>query len=443
MENGQNDDRCGSTHPEGPFTLETVELDDLRADEVLVRIEAAGVCHTDLEMQHIVPMPAVVGHESAGVVEEVGPAVDYVKPGDRVIISWPACGECPSCISGRRDLCHVQFPLLFSGRRLDGSSTIKLGDEWISGAFFQQSSFAEYSIAPAGSLVKVEDDLPWELLAALPCGVMTGSGSIINALQVGVRDDLVILGAGGVGMSAIMAGRLVGADPIIAVDINPDRLALALELGATHVVNAATDDVVARLAEIVPGGLRFAFDASGAPSSWSSALLSLGNGGVFGIAAPPRADGFGVDPNVMLSKARSDPVHPGRRGHSPDLLTQAHEVVQAGTIPRRQADQDLSLRRHQRGLRRGESRPGGQAGAAHAVAQADACPPGLRAPAPRCHEPPEDGSGRRTQDPLHATRAVKAPAPIGILVSFVGATRGFVSEAGRAVEAYLCKEKRS
>jgi aryl-alcohol dehydrogenase len=289
--------------PEGPFTLETVALDDLRADEVLVRIEAAGVCHTDLEMQHIVPMPAVVGHESAGIVEETGSSVDYVKPGDRVIISWPACGECPSCISGRRDLCYVQFPLLFSGRRLDGSQTIKLGNEWISGAFFQQSSFAEYSIAPSSSLVRVENDLPWELLGALPCGVMTGAGSIINALQVGVREDLAVFGAGGVGMSAIMAGRLVGADPIIAVDINSDRLALALELGATHVVNAATEDVVAKLAEIVPEGLRFAFDASGAPSSWSSALLSLGSGGVFGIAAPPRADGFGVDPNVMLSKA--------------------------------------------------------------------------------------------------------------------------------------------
>ncbi len=289
--------------PEGPFTLESVELDDLRADEVLVRIAAVGVCHTDLEMQHVVPMPAVVGHEAAGVVEETGAAVDYVKPGDRVIISWPACGECPSCISGRRDLCYNQFALLFSGRRLDGSHTIKLEGKWISGAFFQQSSFATYSIAPADSLIRVEDDLPWELLASLPCGVMTGAGSVINALQVGVRDDLLVFGVGGVGMSAVMAGRLVGADPIIAVDVNADRLALALELGATHAVNAATEDVVAQVGEIVPGGVRFAFDASGAPASWTSALLSIGVGGVFGVAAPPRGSEFGVDPNVMLSKA--------------------------------------------------------------------------------------------------------------------------------------------
>jgi aryl-alcohol dehydrogenase len=289
--------------PEGPFTLESVELDDLRADEVLVRIVAAGVCHTDLEMQHVVPMPAVVGHEAAGVVEEKGANVDYVDVGDRVIISWPACGKCPRCISGRRDICDNLFPLLFSGRRLDGSHTIKLEGKWVSGAFFQQSSFATYSIAPADSLIRVQDDTPWELLAALPCGVMTGAGSVINALQVGVRDDLLVFGVGGVGMSAVMAGRLVGADPIIAVDVNVDRLALALELGATHAVNAATEDVVARVGEIAPGGVRFAFDASGAPASWTSALLSIGGGGVFGVAAPPRGAGFGVDPNVMLSKA--------------------------------------------------------------------------------------------------------------------------------------------
>src|SRR3990170_3263158 len=101
--------------PGGQFTLESVELDDLRADEVLVRIEAAGVCHTDMNMQHVVPMPIVLGHEAAGVVEETGPGVDYVKPGDRVIVSWPACGECGSCISGRRDICERQFELLFSG----------------------------------------------------------------------------------------------------------------------------------------------------------------------------------------------------------------------------------------------------------------------------------------------------------------------------------------
>jgi aryl-alcohol dehydrogenase len=288
--------------PGGEFLLETVELDGLRTGEVLVKIEAAGVCHTDMNMQHVVPMPAIFGHEGAGVVEETGPGVTYVKPGDRVIISWPACGECPSCVSGRRDICDVQFPLLFTGRRLDGSQTVKLGGEWISGAFFQQSSFATHAITPANSLVRVEDDLPPELLAALPCGVMTGAGSILNAMKVSVADDLVVFGAGGVGLSAVMAGRLVGASPIVAVDINADRLALALELGATHTVNAAEGDVVPRIKELIPRGARFTYDTTGVESSWRAAAQCLGTGGTFGNVALPVAERQDFDPIAMLSK---------------------------------------------------------------------------------------------------------------------------------------------
>jgi len=288
--------------PGGRFTLESVELDDLRAGEVLVRIEAAGVCHTDMNMQTVVPMPAVFGHEGAGVVEEIGAGVDYVGPGDRVIISWPACGGCPSCISGRRDICDNQFPLLFSGRRLDGSQTVKLGGEWISGAFFQQSSFATHAIAPANSLVRVEDDLPPELLAALPCGLMTGAGSILNAMKVGVQDDLVVFGAGGVGLSAVMAGRLVGADPIIAVDVNSERLTLALELGATHALNAAEGDIVARIREVVPRGVRFCYDTSGVESAWKAAAQCLGMGGTLGTVALPTTDTFDFQALELLSK---------------------------------------------------------------------------------------------------------------------------------------------
>jgi aryl-alcohol dehydrogenase len=286
----------------GPYTLESVELDNLRADEVLVRIEAAGVCHTDANMQFLLQMPAVVGHEGAGVVEEVGASVDYVKPGDRVILSWPACGTCPNCLSGRRYICDNAFPLLFGGRRLDGSQTIKLNGDWISGAFFQQSSFASYAIAPANSLVRVEDDTPPEILAALPCGVMTGAGAVLNALAVGPQDNFVVFGAGGVGLSAVMAAHLAGADPIVAVDVSAERLSLALDLGATHVLNAAMDDVVERLKEIAPGGVRYAFDTSSAVGSWTAALTSLRSGGTFGVAAPPLAGQFGVHPDVMLSK---------------------------------------------------------------------------------------------------------------------------------------------
>jgi len=289
--------------PEGTFSIEDIELDDLRANEVYVRIEAVGVCHTDINMQQFLPMPAVVGHEGAGVIEAVGAGVDYVKPGDKVMISWPECGECPSCAVGRRDICDIQFPLNFGGRRKDGSSTVKLKGEWISGAFFQQSSFSTYALTLADSVVKVEDDeVPWEILAALPCGVMTGAGAVTNSLGVTAQDDLMVLGTGAVGLSAIMAANLVGASPIVAVDINDDRLALARELGATHTFNAKRDDVVAGVKEIVPRGLKFAFDTSGVAASWATAVRSLCMGGTFGGAASPVSPEFGFHPVEAFAK---------------------------------------------------------------------------------------------------------------------------------------------
>jgi len=287
----------------GHYSLEQVELDDLRPDEVYVRIEACGCCHTDVTMQHVMPMPAVIGHEGAGVVEEVGSGVDYVKPGDRVILSWPACGVCPNCVEGKRYICDEQFSLLFRGTRPDGSQTIKWNGEWITGSFFQQSSFATKAIAPAEALVKVEDDVPPEILAALPCGVMTGSGSVLNAMGVGAQDDLVVFGAGGVGLSGVMAGRLAGADPIIAVDVSPERLDLALELGATHTVNAAQEDVVARVAEILPGGATMVLEASGAGAAWEAAGHILRYGGTFGSAGVPMGDTLSGHPPDMFSKA--------------------------------------------------------------------------------------------------------------------------------------------
>ena len=287
----------------GKYALEKVELDDLRPDEVYVRIEACGLCHTDVTMQHVMPMPAVIGHEGAGVVEEVGSGVDYVKSGDRVILSWPACGVCPNCVEGKRYICDEQFSLLFKGTRPDGSKTIKWNGEWITGSFFQQSSFASHVIAPAELLVKVEEDVPPEILAALPCGVMTGAGSVLNAMGVGAQDDLVVFGAGGVGLSGVMAGHLTGADPIIAVDVNSERLSLAQELGATHVVNAAEEDVVARVMEIVPGGVRQVLEASGVGDAWEAAGHILRYGGTFGSAGVPMGDTLSGHPPDMFSKA--------------------------------------------------------------------------------------------------------------------------------------------
>jgi aryl-alcohol dehydrogenase len=252
--------------PEGKFAIEDVELDDLHAGEAYVKIEAVGVCHTDMNMQFLLGMPAVVGHEGTGVVEEVAPGVEYVKPGDRVIISWPTCGTCPKCIVGRLDICERQFPLNFGGKRADGTPTIKLKGEWVHGSYFQQSSFATHVVVPVSSLIKVDDDIPAEVRAAMPCGIMTGSGAVVNALELGPKDDLVVFGAGAVGLSAIMAAKVSGVYPLVAVDVHPQRLQLAMELGATH-----------------------AFNASAKQSSITTAAQCLGSGGAFGIVAVPEA----------------------------------------------------------------------------------------------------------------------------------------------------------
>ena len=319
--------------PGAPYTLEAVELDDLRSNEVYVRIEAAGVCHTDANMQGLLPMPAVVGHEGVGVVEEIGSAVTEVKPGDRVIVSWPACGECHSCLTGERYVCDNAFPLLFGGRRLDGSQTIKMNGEWISGSWFQQSSFATYAIAASESLVKVGDDVPPEILAALPCGAMTGAGGILSALKVGPVDEVLILGAGGVGQAAVMAAHMAGAYPIIAVARNPKRLELALELGATHTVNAATEDVPARVMEISPGGVRYAFDSSGAVSMWHAAAVTLRAGGTFGVCAAAEQETLGGSPHFFLSKGARIQFIMGGNVVPRDFLPKMIEWYKQGRFP--------------------------------------------------------------------------------------------------------------
>lgn len=240
--------------PGGPLSIETLELDGPRADEILVRIVASGICHTDIDFcdtWDAGDTPVVLGHEGAGVVDEVGSRVKLVKPGDHVVLSYQSCGRCGQCKSGLPTDCERFWDLNFGFERLDGSNALHLSG--VRGHFFGQSSFATHSLVTSRNLVKVSEDLPLEVLAPLGCGLQTGAATVMNALQVSEEAGIAVFGTGAVGLAALMAARIVHAHPIIGVDRVPHRLELARELGATHVIDTRQDDVPDRIAEISEG----------------------------------------------------------------------------------------------------------------------------------------------------------------------------------------------
>jgi len=278
------------------FTLEALTIDDPRADEVLVRVVGVGICHTDLAVrdQHLpVPLPVVLGHEGAGIVEKVGSGVTGLKAGDKVIISFNSCGECPSCDHHHPTYCYNFGPHNFSGSRADGSFTLQGADGPVHGNFFGQSSFATYALATQRNVVRVPDEaahLPLERLAPLGCGLMTGAGAVLRSLKVEAGMPIAIFGAGAVGLAAVMAAKIAGAHPIIAIDLHENRRALALELGATHAFDGR-GDAFAQIAALCPMGLAYAFDTTGLASIIEGAFALLAPMGVLGIvgASPPDA----------------------------------------------------------------------------------------------------------------------------------------------------------
>lgn len=273
----------------GPFTFREVDIGDLRPDEVLVRIVATGICHTDSHVRmhpEGSKLPLVLGHEGAGVIEKLGTAVDDLKVGDHVIMSYPLCGHCDHCLEGHPAYCKHNMQLSFSGARLDGSNAYKNG---VNGHFFGQSSFATYSIASERNVVKVPDDVPLELMAPLGCGFQTGAGAVLNALKVPAGASIVILGSGPVGIAAIMAAKIAGAFPIIAVDITESRLELAKELGATHTINGAKEDAKKKILEITEGGADFIIELTGRPNMLTMAsevISQLGTVALIAATAP-------------------------------------------------------------------------------------------------------------------------------------------------------------
>lgn len=296
-----------------PFEIGEVTLDDLRPDEVLVRLVATGICHTDLSAASGAipfPLPGVLGHEGVGRVLEVGERVTRTAPGDAVVLTFTSCGRCRRCRGGHPALCdgHLRANLL-GGSRLDGSATLHQPHRALSGHFFGQSSFAHEAVADERSVVVVApaggpgiEDAALAELAPLGCGAQTGAGAVLNVLRPATDDVLVVAGAGAVGLSAVMAAAATSSGTIVVVDVVPERLELALELGATHVVDARREDVPARLAALNAGsGPDAVVETTGVVAVLEAAMDALAVGGTCAVVgAPPVGSRASFDVQAQL-----------------------------------------------------------------------------------------------------------------------------------------------
>lgn len=291
---------------EGKFNMKSLQLNDLQPNEVLVEIKGAGICHTDLtarDQSYDVPLPMILGHEGSGIVKEVGSRVKKVQKGDHVVLTYGSCGTCRTCLEGTPQYCEKFFGLNFGGERLDSDEdVIKQSKEEIHSRFFQQSSFATYSIATERNVVKVSKDAPIEMLGPLGCGIQTGAGAVINSLKPTAGSTIAIFGAGSVGLSGIMAAKICGCQTIIAVDINSERLELAKELGATHTVNSDKEkNVVEKVKELTAEGVDYAVETSGIPAVLAQAVSALRwKGKVAVVGAPPMGETAAIDVNEIL-----------------------------------------------------------------------------------------------------------------------------------------------
>lgn len=292
-----------------PFELEEVQLDALRSDEVRVRMVATGVCHTDVSAANGVipfPLPGVLGHEGAGVVEEVGDRVQRARVGDRVLLSFTSCGRCTSCRSGHPAYCadHLRLNLL-GGRRADGSTTVTVGGNPVNAHFFGQSSFSTRAVVDERSLVVLPadtSDADLHVLAPLGCGLQTGAGAVLLELRPTPGSVLAVTGAGAVGLAAVMASRLTPALRIIAVDRVTSRLDLAAELGATDVVDTSTVDLAEALMSATDGrGVDYALETTGNVAVLDALISSLAVGGTCAVVGAPPAGARGsFDVNYFL-----------------------------------------------------------------------------------------------------------------------------------------------
>ncbi|OTG80328.1 NAD(P)-dependent alcohol dehydrogenase [Acinetobacter sp. ANC 4648] len=273
------------------FELKNLKIRPPRDNEVLVKIIATGMCHTDLivrDQYYPVPLPAVLGHEGAGIIEEIGSAVKDLAVGDHVVLSYGYCGTCKQCNSGNPAYCIDFFGRNFSGADTQGENAIcRHNSEAVHDHFFAQSSFSTYALSLENNTIKVDKNAPLELLGPLGCGIQTGAGAVMNNLKVTPASSFVTFGAGAVGLSALLAAKICGATTIIAVDIVESRLELAKELGATHVINSKNVDSVQAIKDITEGGVAFALESTGRPEILKQGIDALGILGKLAIVGAP------------------------------------------------------------------------------------------------------------------------------------------------------------
>jgi S-(hydroxymethyl)glutathione dehydrogenase/alcohol dehydrogenase len=265
------------------LTIEEVTLDPPKAHEVLVRIRAAGVCHSDLhtyrgELRAMPPL--VLGHEGAGVVEAVGSAVSRVKIGDRVLVNWvPSCNQCPTCLRGQPNLCERLPSTTLVALLPDGTTRLKTLDGLTLKHYLSAATMAEYAVIDEASAIPIPADVSFEVGALIGCAVVTGAGAVINTAQAQPGSSAAVIGCGGVGLSAIIGCQLAGCNPIIAVDVFESKLDFARQLGATHTINARETDAVEALRQLTRLGPDYVFDSVGAAGTINQALRAVRPGG--------------------------------------------------------------------------------------------------------------------------------------------------------------------
>ena len=271
--------RAAVAHKAGEkLTVEDVELEGPRAGEVLVEIKASGVCHTDaFTLSGADPeglFPAILGHEGAGIVVDVGPGVKSLKKGDHVIpLYTPECRECSYCTSGKTNLCQAIRATQGRGLMPDGTSRFSIGSDRIH-HYMGTSTFSRFTVLPEIALAKIREDAPFDKVCYIGCGDTTGIGAVINTAKVRPGDNVVVFGLGGIGLNVVQGARLAGADRIVGVDLNPRRRALAEELGMTHFVNPTEvrGELVPHLVELTLGGADFSFECIGNVKAMRDAL---------------------------------------------------------------------------------------------------------------------------------------------------------------------------